>query len=266
MRRALLAIENEYRTPDFYVVFHVNNAAVSRFLVRYLWCIVCAVLPFCAAAQKVEVRIEQADEIARNPAVVDGQRLIGDVKLAVDGAVVYCDSAWRYTDGRFQMMGDVRMEDGPMSLYGDQLNLHPDSGFATMTGAQVRLVDRSEPGEARTLVTRRTTYDFREGVARYAGGGEVTTEGEYITSDRGSYHRDSGRMDFLGRVHMVVDTLDVNAERVGYLPQARKLLLTDPAEIRYPSGGVDCVRGEWDLEAGGGWFAGEWFYTGVVRT
>ena len=257
MRRALLAIENEYRTPDFCVDSYVNNAAVSRFLVRFLWCFICAALPFFAAAQKVEVRIEQADEIARNPAVVDGQRLIGDVRLAVDGAVVHCDSAWRYTDGRFRMMGEVRMEDGPMSLYGDQLNLHPDSGFAEMTGTQVRLVDRSEPGESRTLLTQKTTYDFREGVARYAGGGEVTTEGEHITSDRGSYHRDSGRMDFLGQVHMVVDTLNVRSERVGYLPKARKLILTDPAEVRHPSGGVDCVRGEWDLEAGGGWFAGD---------
>ena len=71
-------------------------------------------------AQTVEVRIEQADEIARNPSVVDGQRLIGDVQaLAVDGAVVYCDSAWRYTDGRFRMMGDVRMiDDGSMALFG----------------------------------------------------------------------------------------------------------------------------------------------------
>ena len=114
-------------------------------------------LPFCAAAQTVEVRIEQADEIARNPAVVDGQRLIGDVKLAVDGAVVYCDSAWRYTDGRFQMMGEVRMEDGPMALVWTPVDLHPDSGVGTMTGPQVRLVDRSEAVESGHWSRRRTT-------------------------------------------------------------------------------------------------------------
>ena len=64
-------------------------------------------------------------------------------------------------------------------------------------------------------------------------------------------------MDFLGQVEMVVDTLTVRADRAGYLPGDRMLLLTDPAEVRYPSGGVDCVRGEWDLDAGGGWFAGD---------
>ena len=208
-------------------------------------------------AQTVEVRIEQADEIARNPSVVDGQRLIGDVRLSVDGAVVYCDSAWRYTDGRFRMMGDVRMEDGSMALYGRRLTLHPDSGIGEMTGPQVRLVDRSDAGGERTLLTRKTTYDFRDGVARYAGGGEVRTQGEQITSERGRYFRDSGRMDFMGQVEMEVDTLVVRSDRVGYLPGDKKLLLTDPAQVRYPSGGVDCVRGEWDLEAGGGWFAGD---------
>jgi len=217
----------------------------------------CALTPYCAVSQTVEVRIEQADEIARNPAVVDGQRLIGDVRLSVDGAVVHCDSAWRYTDGRFQMMGEVRVEDGPMALFGRQLTLHPDSGVGTMTGPQVRLVDRSEADGARTLVTKQTIYDFREGVARYAGGGEVRTQGELITSEQGRYQRDSGRMDFMGEVDMVVDTLTVSAERVGYLPKSRRLLLTVPTEIRYPSGGVDCARGEWDLEAGGGWFVGD---------
>ena len=197
----------------------------------------CALTPYCAVSQTVEVRIEQADEIARNPAVVDGQRLIGDVRLSVDGAVVHCDSAWRYTDGRFQMMGEVRVEDGPMALFGRQLTLHPDSGVGTMTGPQVRLVDRSEADGARTLVTKQTIYDFREGVARYAGGGEVRTQGELITSEQGRYQRDSGRMDFMGEVDMVVDTLTVSAERVGYLPKSRRLLLTVPTEIRYPSGG-----------------------------
>ena len=55
-----------------------------------------------------------------------------------------------------------------------------------MTGPQVRLVDRSDAGGERTLLTRKTTYDFRDGVARYAGGGEVRTQGEQITSERGS--------------------------------------------------------------------------------
>ncbi len=203
------------------------------------------------------MRIERADEITRDPAIVDGQRLLGDVQLSVDGAMVRCDSAWRHVDGAFTMMSDVRVEDGPIRLFGERLTLHPDSGMGTMTGPEVRLIDSSEDGPPRTLLTRRTTYDFRSGVARFAGGGVVTTEEERIESRSGRYDRDSGRMDFFGDVHMTVDTLTAASERIGYHPRDRRLVFPGEAEVRYPSGGVDCARGEWDLTAGGGWFAGD---------
>ena len=256
MRHALLAIENEYRTGFFCVAPHVCNAVSRPFLIGLVWVSLFSAVNLTAWAQQVEVRIEQADEIARNPRIVDGQRLLGNVRLSVDGAEVRCDSAWRHSDGRFQMMGRVRVDDGPIELNGELLTLHPDSGRGTMTGPEVRLVDRSSGEGPRTLLTQRTTYDFREGVARFAEGGEVVTADERITSERGRYDRDSGRMDFIGDVQMTVDTLQVQSDRIGYHPRARRLVFPIDAQVNYPSGGVQCAEGEWDLDAGGGWFLG----------
>ncbi len=253
----MLAIENEYRTEGFCVVPHVCNAWRPVFLVRLLGILVVGFLTPRAWAQPVEVRIERADEIVRDPRIVEGQRLLGHVMLSVDGAVVHCDSAWRHSDGQFRMMGDVRVEDGPVELTGDVLTLHPDSGLGTMTGPEVRLIERSAEDGIRTLVTRRTTYDFRQGVARYSGGGVVTTEKERIESGGGWYERDSGRMDFTGGVEMTVDTLRVNAARIGYHPRKRRLVFPVAAEVSHPSGGVTCHRGEWNLDSGGGWFLGD---------
>lgn len=235
----------------------MRNAESVRFLARA--CHVLLFLSFLIAgsAQRVEVRIEQADEIVRDPAIVEGQRLLGHVRLTVDGSVVLGDSAWRYTDGRFRMMGQVEVRDGTVRLFGDDLVLLPDSGRGTMTGREVRLVDHSGGAGPRTLVTREATYDFRRGIADFEGGGVVTTSEERIESQAGRYDRTSGGMDFLGGVVMVIDTLTARAERMRYLPRSRRLILPVSSTVLHPGGGVECGRGEWDLDSGGGWFSGD---------
>ena len=65
------------------------------------------VLPFITLAQSIEVEIRRASEISRDPAIVEAQRLVGDVLLSVGEAEVVCDSAWRYPTGRFRLMGRV---------------------------------------------------------------------------------------------------------------------------------------------------------------
>ena len=207
--------------------------------------------------QSVVVDIERADEISRDPSIVDGQRLLGDVRLNVDGAAVRCDSAWRYPGGDFRLMGRVEAVDGAVRLTGEILTLVPDSGRGTMVGPEVRLVDATDPNAVRTLVTRRTVYFFRTGEALYEQGGVVTTETETIRSERGRFNQDARRMEFAGGVEMTMDTLEVTADRVGYRMDEGKLDFPVSAEVRYPSGSIRGERGAWDLDEKAGWFAGE---------
>ena len=69
------------------------------------------------------------------PAIVDGQRLLGHVRLSVDGATVTCDSAWRHVDGHFRMMGNVRVDDDPVTLTGAVLTLRPRQWIWNHDGA-----------------------------------------------------------------------------------------------------------------------------------
>ena len=253
----MLAIRNAYRTRNFRVVPHVRNAVSPRFLVfGAVFCLLLSAQLPCWG-QRVEVRIEQANEITRDPAIVEGQRLLGDVRLAVDGAVIRCDSAWRKAGGDFRIMGRVVVDDGPVRLLGEDLVLLPDSGLGILTGPEVRLEDRSEPGEPRQLTTRKATYDFRGRRARFEGGGVVTTRDERIESRSGWYDLDGGRMVFAGGAQLRVDTLTAESERLVYSPGKRILTLPETAVVRHPGGGVDCSRGEWNLNAGGGWFVGD---------
>ena len=214
------------------------------------------VLPFITLAQSIEVEIRRASEISRDPAIVEAQRLVGDVLLSVGEAEVVCDSAWRYPTGRFRLMGRVEATDGPAVLTGEVLELVPDSGLGRMTGREVKLVDSTDPREPRTLTTQRTTYDFRSGLARFGRGGVVTTETERIESRSGWYDREAGTMEFNGAVTMSVDTVEVRSETVRYRPEGRRLDLPVEAEVMHPGGGIACSRGRWSMESETGWFVG----------
>ena len=229
----------------------MHNAVRCTFLLS-----VFLILGWRSSAQPVEVRILQADEVSRDPDVVEGQRLIGHVILAVGSAEVACDSAWRYPEGLFRLMGHVLAQDGAVNILGDELVLYPDSGVGTMTGRTVQLLDNTQPDDVRTLLTEQVTYDFRKGRARFSGGGVMTTSQERVESRGGTFDRDARRMEFQGDVQLAVDTIEVTAERLGYRPDARKLDFPTQAQVRHPSGGVDCAQGEWNLDGGQGWFVG----------
>ena len=229
----------------------MDNAVWRVFLLPVL-----LALSSLSVAQSIEVEIQRASEISRDPAIVEAQRLIGDVALTVGEAEVVCDSAWRYPTGRFRLMGQVEAVDGAAVLTGDRLELLPDSGIGRMTGRVVRLVDHSDPNVARTLTTERTTYDFRSGIARFSDGGVVTTETERIESRSGWYDQDAGAMEFNGGVVMIVDTVDIRSETVRYRPEDKMLNLPVSAEVLHPGGGIVCSRGQWSMQSETGWFVG----------
>ena len=62
-------------------------------------------------AQTVEILA--ADQISRDPNITEAQRLIGHVKLGHQDAVLTCDSAWRFDDGKVEVFGDVVMRQPP---------------------------------------------------------------------------------------------------------------------------------------------------------
>ena len=66
--------------------------------------------------QAQTVDILAADQIVRDPAVTDAQRLLGHVQLGHQDGVLHCDSAWRFDDGVVEVFGHVRMEHPPSTV------------------------------------------------------------------------------------------------------------------------------------------------------
>ena len=53
--------------------------------------------------KKEQVNILGANTIERNPEISEASRLLGNVKLGFGESVLYCDSAYRFDDGTFEV-------------------------------------------------------------------------------------------------------------------------------------------------------------------
>jgi hypothetical protein len=57
--------------------------------------------------EKKQIEILGADVIERDPNISDASRLVGNVKLGFGDAVLTCDSAYRFDNGKFEVFSDV---------------------------------------------------------------------------------------------------------------------------------------------------------------
>ena len=69
-----------------------------------------------ASSKKTRINILGASIIERNPEISEASRLIGNVKLSVDDAILTCDSAYRFDDGRFEVFSNVIIKQEPNTV------------------------------------------------------------------------------------------------------------------------------------------------------
>ena len=87
------------------------------------------------ASHAQTVEILAADQILRDPAITEAQRLIGNVVLGHEDGVLHCDSAWRYDNGQVDVFSNIRLNQPPSTvLTADFLQLDPESEWASASG------------------------------------------------------------------------------------------------------------------------------------
>ena len=121
-----------------------------------------------ASAQEnepIRIQILQADAILRDRSQPDVQRLIGGVLLGMEDSRLRCDSAWRYDDGTFRTMGNVKLTDGPQTLRADEMELTPETHWVRAKSHPDRLVQlEAEAGRLTCTVLR---YHLKQEVALF---------------------------------------------------------------------------------------------------
>lgn len=128
----------------------------------------------------------QADFIKVNKAIAPGaERLIGNVRIEEQSAVMYCDSAYSYQNKNFDAYGSIRIvpKSGNTTLTGRYLHYDAAQRIANITG-NVVLVDDST-----TLVTQTAFYDMKTSIATYPTRGVTVSGKNRLVSDQGAYNK-----------------------------------------------------------------------------
>lgn len=168
------------------------------------------------------------------------QRLIGNVRLKHEDAIMSCDSAYRNTkENSFIAFGNVHLIQGDsMHLYGDTLYYYGNTKLAEVRN-NVKLVNNV----GATLTTHFLDYDRNKKIGYYFNRGEIVDNENNLKSVTGYYYSES--KDFFS-IDSVVLT---NPEYVMYSDTLKYNTATDiayffgPTEIISDSSYIYCENG-----------------------
>jgi lipopolysaccharide export system protein LptA len=201
-------------------------AKVSRLILIGFICL----LAFSGKSQaqnRKKVQILHCDEGAYNERIVaNAQRLLGHVNITVDGALMWCDSMYSYTNNSVDAFGNVHI------VRGDTLNMYADfihyDGTTKLAKARrnVKLIDKQV-----TLTTDSLDYSMINDLASYNYSGTVKDTTNVLTSIIGQYYVNEKKAYFKTKVDVVTKDYKIKSDTLIYFTNTRKVFLEGPTHI-----------------------------------
>ncbi|HCY42218.1 MAG TPA: hypothetical protein DHV48_12825 [Prolixibacteraceae bacterium] len=179
------------------------------------------------AQNKKRVEIVHCDEMNYNERIVaNAQRLLGNVNITVDGAIMWCDSLYNYTNNTVDAFGNVHI------VRGDTLNMYADfinySGNTKLAKARrnVKLIDKQV-----TLTTDSLDYSMINDIASYNYSGTVKDSTNILTSLIGLYYVNERKAYFRTNVDGLTKDYKIKSDTLIYFTNTQKVYIEGPTHI-----------------------------------
>jgi len=179
--------------------------------------------------RKKRVEIENADLYTYDASIIaNAQRLIGNVRFRHNQALMFCDSAYSYSDSnRFDAFGHVHIIQGDtLHLYGDKMFYNGDTRLARFV-QHVKLVDKSI-----TLTTEALDFDLGTNIGYYNHHGMIIDTTNVLTSIIGRYYSDDNMLFFKDSVVLVNKDFILRADTLKYNSQTERAFIVGPTTIK----------------------------------
>lgn len=209
------------------------------FLLSLFLCGLSFISPGQDSTSARRIQVEHADRLLGSKR--NGKtRLLGNVRFSHEGVLMYCDSAWLFSqENRLRAFHDVRLNQGDtLLLTGDYLEYNGQTRQALVTGDTVTLRDPQM-----TLITDRLRHDREKDLSYYTTGGRIRNEENVLTSRRGYYH--SGRRMFYFKDSVVLTNPDyvMRSDTLDYSSYSRIAYFKGPTTITSDSSYIYCENG-----------------------
>lgn len=180
----------------------------------------------------------------------DMVRLLGNVRMAHEGALMFCDSAHFFPKSNSMIAyQNVHINQGDtLHLYGDVLHYDGNTKKLDIDG-NVRLEDPSI-----SLATPALTFDRRSNMGYYSSGAQIIGPSQKLWSKRGTY---DGGGDFLWfRDSVVLETSDyiVRSDTMRHHSESERTWFYGKTLIEGNGGTIYCKKGFFDAIAETNWF------------
>ncbi|MCB0409322.1 MAG: hypothetical protein KDD29_03830 [Flavobacteriales bacterium] len=169
------------------------------------------------------------------------KRLIGDVQFKHKDALMYCDSAYFYSESNtMDAYGHVKITQGDsLQLFGDSL-FYSGVTQKALLRSNIRLINKDV-----TLTTSYLDYDRTQNMAYYYSGGKVVSakENTTLTSQLGYYYADSKSFFFKNDVVLVHPDYKIESDTLQYASNSKIVTFLGPTTITSKNDFIYCENG-----------------------
>jgi lipopolysaccharide export system protein LptA len=157
------------------------------------------------------------------------KRLIGNVQLKHDNALMFCDSAYIFSKtNTMDAYSNVKITQGDsLQLFGDSLKYNGNTKVAVLRG-KIRLINKDV-----TLTTTFLDYNRSTNISYYYGGGTMVNkkENNTLTSEQGYYHTNTEAFYFKENVVLINPEYKIEADTLNYLSTSEIVNFLGPTTI-----------------------------------
>ncbi len=190
-----------------------------------------------------KVKLIHTDELRYDKAMIDAQRLLGNVHLELDGTSFFCDSAYLFANDDFDAFSKIRiLEASGSTVNSDFLHFDKAQNTAVLNG-NVVLRDRDM-----TLTCNNLIYLVKEEVARYVTGGKIVSSANKntLTSRNGTYNGKTEVFNFKRDVVLKNPSYTVRTDTMQYRSASEVTTFLGPTKIDGDSVSIYCENGFYD--------------------
>ena len=180
------------------------------------------------AQNKKKVEILHCDLLDFDQRIVaNAQRLLGNVQIRVDGALMWCDSLYSYNSSNtVDAFGHVHIIRGDtLDMYADFIKYNGDIKLAKAR-RNVKLIDKQV-----TLTTDSLDYAMDNDLASYNYSGTIKDSTNVLTSVVGLYYVNEKKAYFRDKVDVVTKDYKIKSDTLIYYTSTKKVFMEGPTHI-----------------------------------
>lgn len=177
-------------------------------------------------------------------------RLIGNVRLRHEGALMDCDSAHFFPRSNSLIAYEnVHINQGDtLHLHGDFLEYDGNSRMAKIKG-NVRLTDPEI-----NLTTDALTFDRLNNIGYYTTGGTIVSTNQTLKSQIGTYFGNTDMLQFKTEVELIAKKYTIYSDTMLYHSESEQTWFYGRTHIVGQDGDIYCKKGHFNAIAETSWF------------